>query len=127
SSVRSNVTLEALQDIKSIVEAHGPGFDPDDLESTRGFLLRANAGALETLGAKLGLLGTMSGLGLPADYILQREEVVRSFTVGEAARLAERYLDSRGMIWLVVGDAATQRERLDALGLGSAVLLDRQG
>jgi len=31
------------------------------------------------------------------------------------------------MIWLVVGDAAAQLERLEALGLGLPVLLDREG
>jgi hypothetical protein len=31
------------------------------------------------------------------------------------------------MVWLVVGDAATQRDRLAALGLGAPVTIDREG
>jgi hypothetical protein len=31
------------------------------------------------------------------------------------------------MIWLVVGDARTQRERLETLGLGPVRLVDRAG
>ena len=42
-------------------------------------------------------------------------------------RLAADYLDPRQMVWVVVGDAATQRARLDALGLGPSILLDREG
>lgn len=127
SSVRSNVTLEALDLIKEIVDGYGPGFDETDLEATRSFLLRTNARAFETLGAKVGLLSDMSAYGFPADYVLQREAVVRDFTVDDARRLAAEHLDTSGMIWLVVGDAATQRPRLDALGLGPSTLLDRDG
>ena len=121
------MTLESLQDIKSIVERHGAEFDQGDLAATQGYLLRANAGAFETLGAKLGLLSNMSSLGFPADYVLRREAVVRDFTVQDAARLAREHLDPDGMIWLVVGDARTQLDRLESLGLGPASLLDRSG
>jgi zinc protease len=127
TAVRSNVTLESLQTIKQIVEAHGPGFDSEDLEATKGFLLRANAGAFETLGNKLGLLSDMSSYGFPADYVLEREEYVRGFTEENARALSERYLNPDGMIWLVVGDARTQRSRLTPLGLGAPVALDREG
>lgn len=127
SSVRSNVTLEALDLIKEIAEGFGPTYDGADLEATQGFLLRTNARAFETLGAKLAILGDMSTLGFDADYVLEREGVVREFDVARARELADRFLDPDRMIWLVVGDAATQRERLDALGLGASTLLDRNG
>jgi zinc protease len=127
SSVRSNVTFEALDLIKEILERFGPTFDEADLEATRSFLLRTNARSFETLNAKLGILRTMSSLGFEADYLLEREAVVRDFTIDDVRRLADTYLDTEGMIWLVVGDAATQRNRLDALGLGPAVLLSRDG
>jgi zinc protease len=121
------VTFESLELIKDIVEKHGPEFDAEDLEATRSFLLRSNAGAFETLGDKLGLLSDMSAYGFPADYVIQREEVVRSFTIEEARRLSAKYLDPDAMIWLVVGDARTQLPRLAPLGLGEPVTLDRQG
>ncbi len=127
SSVRSNVTLESLQEIKRIVEQHGPTFDAEDLEATQGYLLRANAGAFETLGSKVGLLADMSDLGFPADYVLQREATVRNFTAEQAKQLAAEYLEPSRMIWLVVGDAKTQRARLAALGLGPVTMLDRRG
>lgn len=127
SSVRSNVTLESLALIKEIVERHGPQFDEEDLETTKGFLLRANAGAFETLGAKLGVLRAVSAYGFEPDYVLRREQIVRDMTVDRVRELAARWLDTDDMIWLVVGDAATQRDRLRSLGLGNAVALDRDG
>ena len=127
SGVRSNVTLESLQLIKDILEAHGPEFDEEDLEATKGFLLRTNARAFETLGAKLGVLRDMSAYGFEADYLLDRQEVTRAMTIPQIQDLAARWLDPEGLVWLVVGDARTQRDRLRALGLGEAVLLDRDG
>ncbi len=127
SSVRANVTLEALQAIKGIVERHGPEFSDTDLDATKSYLLRANAGAFETLGAKLGLLGDMSAYGLPADYVLQREQVVRDMDVPRIQALAAQYIDPARMIWLVVGDARTQLPRLRALGLGEPIVLSRDG
>jgi zinc protease len=59
--------------------------------------------------------------------VLQREAVVRNFTIDDARRLSTRYLDPSHMIWLVVGDARTQRARLEPLGLGAPKTLDRQG
>ncbi|MEK9500489.1 pitrilysin family protein [Gemmatimonadota bacterium DH-20] len=127
SSVRSNVTYEALALIKDIVDGYGPTFDEADLEATQSFLLRTNARAFETLGAKVGVLGDMSAYGFPADYLLAREATVRDMTVDDVRALAAEHLDTESMIWLVVGDARTQMDRLDALGLGPAVLLDRDG
>jgi zinc protease len=127
SSVRSNVTYEALVAIKQIVEAHGPEFDAADMDATKSFLLRANARAFETGRAKLGLLSDMSTYGFPADYVLQREQVVRDMSIAEIQTLSERFLDPGRMVWLVIGDARTQLPRLRGLGLGEPIMLDREG
>jgi zinc protease len=107
------------------MEAHGPEFDGEDLEITRGFLLRNNAMAYETLGDKLGLLASMSDYGFPADFALHRAEEVEGMTVARIQELAARYLDPEAMVWLVVGDAATQMGRLEGLGLGAPVVVER--
>jgi zinc protease len=126
SSVRSNVTYESLELIRDMIAAHGPTFDADDLEATQGFLLKSNAGRFETLGSKLGVLADMSAYGFPSDYVLQREAIVRDMTEDKIRGLASRYLDGSRMVWLVVGDAATQLDRLRGLGLGEPVRVDRE-
>ncbi|MBX3245285.1 MAG: insulinase family protein, partial [Acidobacteria bacterium] len=63
SGVRSNVTLESLQLIKEILEAYPKTFTAQDLETTKGFLIKSNARAFETAGAKLGMLDDISGYG----------------------------------------------------------------
>ena len=126
SSVRSDITLEALAAVKRIVEAHGAQFDALDLEVTQSFLLRANARAFESPGAKLGILADMHDYGFGAGYVLEREQIVRDMTTVRIQELAARYLDPSRMVWLVVGDARTQQDRLGALGLGEPVILDRR-
>lgn len=127
SSVRSNVTYESLALIKDLVEHHGPEFDAEDLQATKDFLIKSNALAFETLADKVGMLGDMSAYGFPADYIRQREQIVRDMTVERIKELADAYLDPQRMVWLVVGDARTQMGRLSRLGLGQPTPIDREG
>ncbi len=127
SAVRSNVTYESLELIKSMLESYGPTFDAEDLEATQGFLLRANARAFETAGAKLGILNDMSAFGFPADYVLGREAIVREITIERIRELADEYIDPQEMIWLVVGDAETQLSQLGDLGLGTPTVVGRDG
>ena len=127
SSVRSNVTLEALALVKDLMERYGPTFDDEDLGATRTFLLKNNAMAFETLGDKVGILRDMSMFGFPADYVLRREAVVRDMSIDRVRELARQYLRPESMIWLVVGDAATQQGRLRSLGLGTPRIITRDG
>ncbi|MEN8374465.1 MAG: pitrilysin family protein [Gemmatimonadota bacterium] len=127
SSIRSNATHEALELVRDMMESYGPTFDGEDLEATKSFLLRSNAMAFETLGDKLGILEDMSLYGFEADYVLDREDIVREIDAARIRALADRYVDPERMMWLVVGDRATQMDRLAGLDLGAPTLLDRDG
>ena len=67
--------------MKQFVEAHGPQFDEADLDATQSFLLRTNARAFESPGAKLGILADMHDYRFPAGYVLEREQIVRDMTL----------------------------------------------
>lgn len=125
SGVRSNVTLESLQLIKDILEAYPKTFTDQDLETTKGFLIKSNARVFETSGAKLGMLDNISGYGWKPDYVRTREGVVKAMTVDRIKQLSTKYFDSNKMIWIVVGDAKTQMPRLKELGFGEPVLLNK--
>jgi len=124
SAVRSNVTLEATQAIQDILLSYGNGYSSEDLEVTKGFTLKSGARAFETLGAKLNMVDEISDIGLPNDYVLQQQAEVKSLTVDDVKRLYNAYVHPDKMIYLVVGDKATQFKRLEALGLGTPVLLN---
>lgn len=124
SGVRSNVTLEALQSIKEILENYAPTYSEQDLETTKSALIKGNARAFETAGAKLGMLEKIGKYDWPADYIKQREAILNEMTVEKIKKLASRYVNPNTMYWVVVGDAATQLQRMEALGFGKPVLLN---
>jgi len=125
SGVRSNVTLEAAQLIKSILQDYPKTFTAKDLETTQGFLIKSNARAFETAQAKLNMLDNIGRYGWKYDYVKDREQIVKGMTVKQISDLANKYLDPNKMIWLIVGDAKTQLPRLKELGFGDPVLIQK--
>lgn len=123
SSVRSNVTLESLSLIRDIVTAYGPGFTAEDLEVLKGAVLRGQALKNETLSAKLGAIQNISAFGYPVDYQIRNARLVEAMTLEQFKQLAASYLRPDAMQYIVVGDAASQAERLGGLGFGAAVML----
>ncbi|SFC72799.1 M16 family metallopeptidase [Pseudoalteromonas denitrificans] len=124
TGVRSNVTLEAITLIKDMVKNYQTDFNQQDLTTTKSFYLKSNARKFETFNAKLSILKHMSQYGLTQNYVLQQEEIVKDMTLESIKMLANDYLHPEKMIYLVVGDAKTQFERLKELGLGEPILLN---
>lgn len=125
SGVRSNVTLEAAQLVKQILANYPKNYNEKDLATTKGFLIKSNARAFETMGAKLRMLENISNYGLKADYVKDREKIVNEMTIERIQELANKYVNPNKMIWLVVGDAKTQLKRMEKLGFGKPVLLNK--
>ncbi|MBR7801428.1 M16 family metallopeptidase [Undibacterium fentianense] len=125
SGVRSNVTLESTQLIKQILQDYARTYSDADLATTKSFLIKSNARAFETANAKLGLLENISKYGWSANYIKDREQIVKSMSIEQIQALSQKYLDPNKMIWLVVGDAKTQLPRMKELGFGEPVLLNK--
>lgn len=76
SGVRSNVTLEAAQLVKQILENYAGNYNEKDLATTKGFLIKSNARAFETMRAKLRMLENISTYNLSSDYVRDREKIV---------------------------------------------------
>lgn len=125
SNVRSNVTLESAQAVKHILENYGKNYSAQDLATTKGFLIKSNARAFETAGSKLAMLENISKYNWKANYVKEREDVVKNMTIAQIQELAKKYLDANKMIWLIVGDAKTQLPRLTDLGFGEPILLNK--
>ncbi|MDR7132364.1 zinc protease [Algoriphagus sp. 4150] len=125
SGVRSNVTYESAQLIKDILSDYSETYTQEDLETTQSFMIKSNARAFETAGAKLNMLENISEFGWDADYVKDRERIVNEMTVERVQELAGNYLDPNKMIWLIVGDAKTQLEGLEKLGFGKPVMINK--
>ena len=124
SGVRTNVTYESAALVKEILEEYPETFTEEDLENTKSFLLKSNARRFETLGSKLNMLENISSYGWSPEYIKEREEIVKNMTQERISELARMYANPDQMIWLVVGDAKTQMDRLEQLGFGNPILVN---
>ena len=124
SGVRSNITFEAADLIKSILENYPTTFSDADLAVTKSFLSKSQTRAFETLGAKLNMLTNISMLDFPADYAQQRAQYVAMVSLSDIEALARQYIRPNAMTYVVVGDAATQLERLKGLSFGEPILLN---
>lgn len=125
SGVRSNVTLESAQLVKQVLQDYPATFTAADLETTKNFLVKSNARAFETASAKLGMLDNISKYGWRADYVKQREGIVKAMTLPQVQSLSQKYLDPSKMVWLVVGDAKTQLPRMQELGFDEPVVIGK--
>ncbi len=125
SGVRTNVTLESAQLIKQILQDFGKTYTEQDMETTKGFLVKSNARAFETSFAKLNMLENIGKYGWKYDYVKSREQIVKSMTVVQIKALSSKYLNTDKMYWLVVGDAKTQLSRLKELGFGEPILINK--
>jgi zinc protease len=127
SSVRSNVTLESLQTFREIMTNYNQGFDEEALTNTKSVLSRSNARAFETTNSLMGVLQNISSYDLPKDYVAQQQATLANMTIEQAQQTVAKYMNPDKMIYLIVGDAATQLERVNELGLGKAIVLDTAG
>ncbi len=124
TSVQSKITLEAAQSIIEILENYASSYSEEDLATTKGYLIKSNARGFESAWAKLNLLDVTSSYNWSSDYIKEREEIVANMTVERIQSLSKQYLDLEQMVWVFVGDAKTEKDRLKELGIGEVVLLN---
>lgn len=123
SSVRSNATLESVEIFKTEMEKYREGISKKDLEFTKNALIKSDARRFETLGSLVGMLRSISKYNLPFDYVKKNESVIKNMSLEEHKKIARKYIIPGKMIYLVVGDAATQLTPLKTIGLGDPVLI----
>lgn len=127
TSVQSNATLESMQIIKDEITKYREGIKPETLSLVKNTLLRGNALNFETITALTGMISQVVLYDLPFNYVKQREAIVQKMTAEEHKALTQKYIKLDKMIYLVVGDKATQYDKLKELGLGDPILLDKEG
>jgi zinc protease len=131
TSVRANATKASLETIREMIRAYGPEFDQAAVETTQQKLIKENTRAFESLGAKLGTLRNISRYGLSTRYVEEAQAELVDMTEAEFKRIAAEYLREDEMIYVIVGDKATQlgpvSEFAKAAGKGDVVQLDIYG
>jgi zinc protease len=123
SRVRSNSTLESVTIFKTEMEKYHKNMPQEYIDFTKSSLLRNNALRFETLGNLISMLNTMTSFNLPDDFIKQEEKFIQGITVEKLLDLANKYIDPSKMYYVVVGDAKTQLNDLEKVGLGKPILV----
>jgi zinc protease len=65
----------------------------------------------------------MTSFNLQDDFIKQEEKFIQGITVEKLLDLANKYIDPSKMYYVVVGDAKTQLNDLEKVGLGKPILV----
>ncbi len=127
SSVRSNVTKESMDIFKEVIGGYADTYTQADLDKTQTSMVKANARRFETLFSLLGILQNISTYDLPLDYIDAEQKAVTAATVESVQTTAREFFDLNKLIYVIVGDKATQLERLKVEGAGNPIEVDRYG
>jgi zinc protease len=127
SAVQANATLESAQIFKDEITRYQEGIAAEDLTFVQNALIQSNARRFETLGAVQGMLDQIANYDLPVDYVMRDQAVVQAMTLDEHRRLSQEYIHPDRMLYVIVGDAATQLRGLRGLGLGNPIRLDADG
>jgi zinc protease len=127
TSVRSNATGPSLDIISDMVASYAETFDEEDAEITKQKVVKANTRAYESLFAKLGMLQSISRYDLSTSYLEEAQDTLLAMDVGDFREVAERYLTEDDMVYVVVGDGATQREAVRAFAGGEMTELGTDG
>jgi zinc protease len=125
--VRTNVTLESLELFREQLRNYADTYTAEDLETTKNLLVKQATQNFETLNDLLGVLHEISALDLPLDYVEREQQEIMELELDEVRAMIRDQIDESRMIYVVVGDAATQLGRIEQLGYGNAVRLDIHG
>ncbi len=127
SSVRANATLPSLEIIEGLLKNYSAQFSEEQVEITKNKVLKTNTRAYESARSKLSILENISKYGKSANYLEESQEELINMQQTDFKSLINKYLQEKEMIYLIVGDAATQLEEVNKLGKGPAKVLDIHG
>jgi zinc protease len=106
---------EMLREVREIREAP---VTPAELEDARSYMADAFPLTLQTTDGVASRLTTIASFGLPDDYYDDYSERVLAVTAEDVLETARELLRPDEAVIVVVGDAATVRGELEALGEG---------
>lgn len=121
TSVRSDATLETMEIITGEMRKYRSGITQEDLQFIKNCMIRSNALRFETNDALVSMLSYIGKYGFSDDWVKKEEDIIRNMTAGDHKTVTGRYFDPDKMIYVVVGDAATQMKQLEKIGFGKPV------
>jgi len=117
AEVRADVTDKSIVEfIKEIEDYAKHGITTEELAFMRKAINQKDALKYETPRAKLGFLAQILEHNLTPDFVKKRTKIVEEITTEEINALAKKHLQLDEMLMVIVGDSATLKPQLEALG-----------
>lgn len=117
ADVRADVTDKALAEVmKELTQYHQSGMTEEELQFTKQSISQTQALKYESPSDKAEFIRDIQRYNLPANYIEQQDKILANANVEQLNQLAQKWLDPQSMGILIVGDKATVKPGLEALG-----------
>ncbi len=118
-----STVIEIMKELKSYER---DGITEEELSFMRKSVGQRDARSYEAPWQKTSFLRRIVHFDLPADFTDKQAEIIATIEKEEIDRLAKKYINTSKMNILVVGDEATNREKLEKLGY-EVIKLDEKG
>ncbi|MDF7814938.1 pitrilysin family protein [Hymenobacter sp. YC55] len=127
TSVRANATGASLQLIRQLLTDYGPTFSPADVEIAKSKILKGNTLVYESQGAKLGILRRISKFNKAPKFLEDDQQQLMQMGVADFQATIGKYMQEKELVYVVVGDKATQYEEVKKFANGKVTMLDKNG
>lgn len=127
AEVNKEATAASITEVLNELESFAAdGMNEEEYDYMRSAVGQRDALQYETPGRKLGLLGNIMRYDLPLNYRTQQNNILRETDREVLNALANELIQPEDMAIVIVGDEATIREELEALGM-PIKMLDEDG
>jgi zinc protease len=117
AGVKANTTDSSVTIIMNELKKYSDGgITDDELTFTKNAMAQADALKYESPMQKLGFILRIVEFDLDKTYVAQQSDIIKTITKEEINTLAKNNLPYNNMVILVVGDKATNFEKLSKLG-----------
>ncbi len=124
---RANATdstiIEIMKEIKKFADG---GIKEDELAFTKNAMAQSDALKYESAFQKLGFIKRILDYNLDKNYVSAQGEILKNITKADIDARAKKYLPYNNLVILIVGDKATNYDKVKALGY-EMVELDLNG
>ncbi len=118
TEVNKEATAASLTEILNELESYSTGgMSEEEYNFMRSAIGQRDALQYETPGRKLSLLGNILRYDLPLNYRTQQNNILKEVDRDTLNQLSNRLITPENMAVVIVGDEASIREEIEALGM----------
>ena len=118
TEVNKDATAASVTEVLNELESYAAeGMNEEEYDYMRSAIGQRDALQYETPSRKLGLLGNILRYDLPLNYRTQQNNILRETDRDTLNELTNRLITPENMAIVVVGDEASIREEIEALGM----------